>query len=244
MSTQVNIRGIPVVFPFEPYPIQKDYMEKVIECLQNEQNGILESPTGTGKTLSLLCSSLAWLKTKQAEVQAQRETLYSCKDEAEILKMLDGKIDASVSNVLNIFRLPTIIYASRTHSQLSQAMQELKRTAYCDMKASTLGSRDQLCIHPEITEEQNRNAKVHLCHLKVATKSCQFYNRVEKNKDNLEITEKPILDIEELIKVGKTHRFCPYYMSKDLRQRANIVFMPYNYLLDPLARKALSKFYF
>lgn len=60
--SQLSIRGVPVVFPFEPYDIQKQYMEKVIECLQNETNGVLESPTGTGKTLSLLCSTLAWLQ--------------------------------------------------------------------------------------------------------------------------------------------------------------------------------------
>lgn len=43
---EYNISGVPVVFPFEPYSVQRAYMEKVIECLNNSSNGVLESPTG------------------------------------------------------------------------------------------------------------------------------------------------------------------------------------------------------
>lgn len=42
----INIKGIDVKFPFEPYDLQRNYMEKVIEALQKEQNAVLESPTG------------------------------------------------------------------------------------------------------------------------------------------------------------------------------------------------------
>lgn len=63
------VRGVNVNFPFPPYDVQTKYMEKVIECMENGVNGLLESPTGTGKTLSLLCSSLAWLSSKKGEVK-------------------------------------------------------------------------------------------------------------------------------------------------------------------------------
>lgn len=33
--TTVQLRGVPVSFPFKPYDIQKDYMEKVIYLLCN-----------------------------------------------------------------------------------------------------------------------------------------------------------------------------------------------------------------
>lgn len=42
----INIKNLDVKFPFEPYALQTDYMTKVIEALQNEQNAVLESPTG------------------------------------------------------------------------------------------------------------------------------------------------------------------------------------------------------
>jgi hypothetical protein len=53
-----------------------------------------------------------------------------------------------------------IIYASRTHSQLSQAIQELKKTGYMHTKVAVLGSRDQMCIHPEVSKEENNITKV------------------------------------------------------------------------------------
>lgn len=40
------IGGIPVEFPFDPYHVQRRYMEKVIECLDAKANAVLESPTG------------------------------------------------------------------------------------------------------------------------------------------------------------------------------------------------------
>lgn len=58
--TCMSLNGIKVMFPFQPYKTQIDYMTNVVQALQKGHHAMLESPTGTGKTLSLLCSSLAW----------------------------------------------------------------------------------------------------------------------------------------------------------------------------------------
>ena len=57
--------GVTVKFPYTPYEVQRVYMSKVIECLKEKRFGCLESPTGTGKTLALLCASLAWLQSQR-----------------------------------------------------------------------------------------------------------------------------------------------------------------------------------
>lgn len=48
--------------PYEPYEIQKQFMNAVYDCLEHGKVGIFESPTGTGKSLSLICGSLTWLR--------------------------------------------------------------------------------------------------------------------------------------------------------------------------------------
>ncbi|XP_060779251.1 ATP-dependent DNA helicase DDX11 isoform X3 [Neoarius graeffei] len=49
-------------FPFKPYPIQESFMEALYAVLEQGNVGIFESPTGTGKSLSLICGALTWLR--------------------------------------------------------------------------------------------------------------------------------------------------------------------------------------
>ncbi|KAH9864702.1 hypothetical protein J1614_010638 [Plenodomus biglobosus] len=48
--------------PYTPYDIQNEFMHAVYACLEDGKVGIFESPTGTGKSLSLICGSLTWLR--------------------------------------------------------------------------------------------------------------------------------------------------------------------------------------
>ena len=54
--------GVPIRFPkdLDPFPAQLALMSKVTASLKRSQNALLGSPTGTGKTLALLASTLAW----------------------------------------------------------------------------------------------------------------------------------------------------------------------------------------
>ncbi|NWZ03946.1 DDX11 helicase, partial [Loxia curvirostra] len=49
-------------FPYTPYRIQEQFMEALYGALEAGRVGIFESPTGTGKSLSLICGALAWLR--------------------------------------------------------------------------------------------------------------------------------------------------------------------------------------
>jgi regulator of telomere elongation helicase 1 len=45
----------------KPYACQEKYIKAMVKALRKRQNALLESPTGTGKTLCLLSAALGFL---------------------------------------------------------------------------------------------------------------------------------------------------------------------------------------
>uniref|UniRef100_A0A8C8B6D0 Regulator of telomere elongation helicase 1 n=1 Tax=Otus sunia TaxID=257818 RepID=A0A8C8B6D0_9STRI len=227
---KITLNGITVDFPFQPYECQEAYMAKVLECLQKKVNGILESPTGTGKTLCLLCSTLAWREhfkdTISARKIAQRMNGVELFPERPMSSWGSAATDADIPTYYT--DIPKIIYASRTHSQLTQVINELKNTVYRP-KVCVLGSREQLCINPEVKRQENSHTQIYMCRMKVMARACHFYNNVEGEFGLL---------LYNLYYFFFLNRACPYYLSRNLKQQADIIFMPYNYLLDSKSRRA------
>ncbi|XP_059049818.1 Fanconi anemia group J protein homolog [Achroia grisella] len=80
------IEGITVNLPVKPYGCQVALMSKMITAIKKNQNCLLESPTGTGKTLALLCSALAWQRAERNRIgKIQIENYFS--DYPELKKM-------------------------------------------------------------------------------------------------------------------------------------------------------------
>ncbi|KAM4570874.1 regulator of telomere elongation helicase 1 isoform 2-T2 [Fundulus diaphanus] len=233
----LELSGVTINFPFTPYECQKDYMSKVLECLLKKQNGVLESPTGTGKTLCLLCATLAWREHMRDSISARKiEELRGEKMSPNTPQASWGAAATDGDRPAYYTDIPKIIYASRTHSQLAQVISELKNTSYRP-KVCVLGSREQLCINQEVMRQESNHIKVHMCRRKVSTRSCLYYNSVEEKSTDRDLVHS-ILDVEDLVKFGNKQRVCPYYLSRSLKQQADVILMPYNYLLDPTSRRA------
>lgn len=76
-----KVAGHDVLFPHPAYGVQLLFMDRLLHCLDAQENALLEAPTGCGKTLALLTAALAWqAKHKkvfddQAEQQALRDQI-------------------------------------------------------------------------------------------------------------------------------------------------------------------------
>ncbi|CAK9111743.1 Regulator of telomere elongation helicase 1 homolog, partial [Durusdinium trenchii] len=250
-GTETVIRNVPVRFPFKPYDLQCEYMDKVLAALeQEEQYALLESPTGTGKTLSLLCALLGW-QAQHANRLAELKSKHAAEGGAGT-----GAMEKQT---------PTIIYASRTHSQLSQVVNELKQTSYRPHLA-LLSSRENLCVHPEVRKDKGINIR-NACRNLVKQKECRFYENLRRVWENMslgggmqlreesegflqdgkagdatELRRRMIMDVEELATMAARNSFCPYHLSRDkqYQNQVDLVLMPYNYLIDPSVRKGLE----
>ncbi len=190
----------------------------------------------------------------------------------------DGDSDDDESGLRGL-EMPQILYCSRTHTQVAQFVSEIKKTSFKDMRCISLGSRRNLCIHPDLQKLYSDTAMNERClemqKNKVSSKAAQ--KKREKNEKNAQpnigsnTSEKKkrskkdkastaiceyhmradesqygytalntIRDIEDLAVLGKVTHTCAYYGSRRAVNRAQIVCMPYNILMQPEAREAVG----
>ena len=151
-------------------------------------------------------------------------------------------------------KVPRVYYATRTHSQIQQVVRELKRTAYRPAMV-VLGSRDHYCIHPsvrkkgrnineeckQLLERGGRSAGVNEPGESSDTgRGCGYSHGAMKLASTVSKPGAEPLDIEDIVVAGKKSRACPYFAAKTAAESAELVFCPYNYLLDPAVRSAMD----
>ena len=154
-----------------------------------------------------------------------------------------------------------IIYAARTHSQLSQFIGELKRTYWGDtVKVVALGSRSVLCSNDDVLYSSRDKMKSRRSEAAI-TEICLDMQKSKGDKDstNGKVSSKcPLLessdavstlalhslaqpsDIEDVASLGKAGHACSYYASREAIAAAEVVVLPYNLLLSEQARQSIG----
>ena len=250
----ITVEGIDVRFPFEPYPEQIQYMGTVLRALNNNTmlqssnaHAVLESPTGSGKTLALLCSVCAWVMHQKKLGTLAPESSRDSEQGPLTLRgdeVISGEVSGKEEQNLNVAETTRILYTTRTHSQVAQAIKEFRRSGYDKhLSSCILGSREHMCIEPRVMQHKKSPTMVkaacrHLC----SRHKCSYKRGVsehamkEARKSNSQGNsgEFSICDIEELQVEGKKSMFCPFFYTREvLLPKAEIIFCPYNYVLDP-----------
>ncbi|XP_057773049.1 uncharacterized protein LOC130992440 [Salvia miltiorrhiza] len=157
-----------------------------------------------------------------------------------------------------------IYFCSRTHSQLSQFMKEMRKTKFAsELKVVCLGSRKNLCINEEVLKlgASNRinekclalqkNKKDEASKMKKlgsgkrircnkSSSGCPMLRRRKIEEFANEIIQMEALDIEDLVHIGRDIGGCPYYGSRKMLPAADLVVLPYQSLLSKSSRESLG----
>nr|XP_033329267.1 Fanconi anemia group J protein-like [Megalopta genalis] len=242
------IAGIKVKLPVKPYSCQIAVMNKLIQGCTKGENCLLESPTGSGKTLALLCAVLAWHDRYSGEVRKRIAELENGLNVVLSGQSSSGCCEAQSRDGLEKMKntkapkIPKIYYGTRTHKQIEQVVRELRKTSYKHKKMTILSSREHTCI-----QESNKN-KTELCNDLLDPQKhlgCKFYNESNKKSlNNFHVAERhglsSVWDIEDLVAIGRKTQLCPYFAARNLMDFADIIFCPYNYIIDPDIRSSLQ----
>ena len=147
------IDELPVLFPYPKiYPEQYAYMTDLKRTLDANGHCVLEMPSGTGKTVSLLSLIVSY----QLFHPAKRKLIYCSRTVPEIEKAL-----AELKRLMEYRARYNVSQADQAGSAQDQAQdtQDVKSSANAagqmeDILALGLSSRKNLCIHPDVSRER------------------------------------------------------------------------------------------
>ncbi|KAF1939848.1 TFIIH basal transcription factor complex helicase-like protein subunit [Clathrospora elynae] len=218
------IDTLPVLFPYpRVYPEQYAYMCDLKRTLDQGGHGVLEMPSGTGKTVSLLSLIVAY----QQHYPEKRKLIYCSRTMSEIEKAL------AELKALMKYRTAELGYEE-------------------DFRGMGLTSRKNLCLHPSVKREKSGSVVDARCRSLTAGFVKEKKERGEDvdlcvYHDNLDLLEPHNLippgvwTFDGLLKYGEQQKQCPYFTARRMMPYCDVIIYSYHYLLDPKIADRVSK---
>ncbi|KAM8719222.1 hypothetical protein ACLKA7_011867 [Drosophila subpalustris] len=177
-------------FPYTPYAIQEQLMQELFQVLERKQIGIFESPTGTGKSLTLTCGALTWLQQHEQlvrsellqridEVETQLEKLHAASAKAEDWITAQSNMLQQRQELQQLHKLRTLLQQKELElgqiKQRKKQQQKQQRTARkaIDLPGESV-EQEELIVESdeepaeaeqdlELSEERFRDVQIFFC---------------------------------------------------------------------------------
>ncbi|OAD56159.1 TFIIH basal transcription factor complex helicase XPD subunit, partial [Eufriesea mexicana] len=222
---RISVDGLLVYFPYDYiYPEQYAYMLELKRGLDAKGHCLLEMPSGTGKTITLLSLIVAYMLENPLDVT---KLIYCSRTVPEIEKVIE-----ELKKLIDY-------YEKETGSKPK-------------IVGLVLSSRKNMCIHPEVSREREGKIVDGRCHSLTAsyvrerhnydesTPICNFYEGFDiEGKEQIMLPG--IYSIDDLKEYGRDRNWCPYFLARFTILHAQIVVYSYHYLLDPKIAETVSK---
>ncbi|KAF8605275.1 DNA repair helicase [Ceratobasidium sp. AG-I] len=225
------IDDLPICFPYDRiYPEQYSYMCDLKRTLDATGHCVLEMPSGTGKTVSLLSLIVSY----QQFYPTKRKLIYCSRTVPEIEKAL------SELKRLMAYRIAN----AETPEQRAQ------EEAFTGLG---LTSRKNLCLHPEVSKEKKGKVVDARCRDLTSSAACER-GRNDPENNPLCAWHEGLNDMEEgalippgihtladISELGRNRTTCPYFTIRRMMPFVDVVIYSFHYLLDPKVAEQVSK---
>ncbi|MFH4975571.1 hypothetical protein AB6A40_002280 [Gnathostoma spinigerum] len=221
---KIDVDGLEVYFPYDfIYPEQILYMTELKKALDAQGHALLEMPSGTGKTVSLLSLVLAYM----LKFPDRLDKLVYC-------SRTIPEIEKCVEELRNLFKY----YATMTGN-------------YPSLLAVALSARKNLCVNESVSGLRQGTAVDGACGKLTASfvrakrriqpdlPYCPFFEKYDEKRDI--VLPQGVYNLADLRRWGKQKGICPYFVARACLNRANIVVYSYHYILDPKIAELISK---
>ena len=203
-----------IVFPYKKfYPKQKELIEFIEACVAENLNCVVESPTGSGKTIAVLTAVLKKARKEGKKIIYVARTHEQCDRVIEELKAVYKKLDEE--------------------SDMQKSEDEKSREENF-AKGISLKAKKELCLHEIIREKiVDLEEAYFACSVLKREGKCSYYkNFLEKD---FELSE-PLFsnEIKEQCRILEA---CPYEVSRELAKQSNVIACSYLYIFVPEIRK-------
>lgn len=228
---KIQIDEVTVYFPYDYiYPEQYHYMCELKKCLDARGHGLLEMPSGTGKTISLLALIISYQMHHPASAS---KLIYCSRTVPEIEKAVKELSD-----------LKKFIEA--------ELEKDGKKNLLKDFVGLCLSSRKNLCIHPEVSKERDGKVVDGHCYSLTASHKraqhkadpsspvCVYYEDYDSNGREA-LLPSGVYAIDDLKDYSRIKGWCPYFLARHAISYANVIIYSYHYLLDPKIADLVSK---
>ncbi|KAJ5096855.1 hypothetical protein N7456_007576 [Penicillium angulare] len=218
------IDDLPVLFPYPRiYPEQYAYMCDLKKTLDAGGHCVLEMPSGTGKTVSLLSLIVAY----QQHYPEHRKLIYCSRTMSEIEKAL-----------------------AELQALMKYRSQDLGFEE--EFRALGLTSRKNLCLHPSVKREKSGTVVDARCRSLTAGFVKEKKERGDEvdlcvYHENLDLLEPHnlvppgVFTLDGLLRYGEEHKQCPYFSARRMMPWCNVIIYSYHYLLDPKIAERVSR---
>ncbi|CAI2349832.1 unnamed protein product [Caenorhabditis sp. 36 PRJEB53466] len=219
----LEIDGLRVIFPYDyVYPEQILYMQEVKKALDARGHGLLEMPSGTGKTVSLLSLVLAYMLAYPEKLE---KLVYCSRTIPEIEKCVE-----EMRVLYDYYEAETGVAVPK----MTVAMSARKNLCINDSVASLRfgNSVDSAC--QKLTASSVRAKRFE----DASIESCNYFENFDSRNSSI---PNGVWNLQDLRSFGRENKICPYFVTRQAINRAHIVVYSYHYILDPKIAELVSK---